>query len=214
MDSAQPFHLIAKTDTGVSFSGAHLMCDQQVAIPVKAVGDHITLVLAELNILGHIRHEQTVAVILTRTNIIEPIIIKLCQHCPAFRIGKQPVFECQLNFRLFLTGKNGFFFVEYVFCFFLAGIRINIIHRVFDLHRAEVHRLLQYLIGVFPVGAVSLVNRHGRRFHALIGDIVSAVVSGEFNSNGVSTVLVIHRGLEDVVHELLVDLSRNPRCTK
>ena len=113
------------------------MRHQQIAVPIKAVGDHITLVGSQGYVLRHIREYKVGAVINTRTEVVEFIIIEFCQPCAALRVSKQPAFKLRLNLRLFLTGKDGFLFVQDISDFILAFF-IHIIHRVFYFHKAEV----------------------------------------------------------------------------
>ena len=101
---SQPFHFIAKADSGVGFASTNFMCHQQITVTVKTMGDYIALVLSELDTLRHIRHEKIVTAVFTGADVVETVIVELCQACSTLRVGKQPAFKGHLDFRLFFTG--------------------------------------------------------------------------------------------------------------
>ena len=113
------------------------MGHQQIAVPIKPVGDYIPLMGSQGYIIRHIRECKVGTIIDTGTEIVEFIIIEFCQPCAALRVGKQPAFKFRLDLRLFLTGKDGFFFVQDISDFILA-VFVHIVHPVLYLHKAEI----------------------------------------------------------------------------
>ena len=137
MHLTQPFQFIGKGNSGVGLSSAHLMGHQQIAVPIKPMGDYIPLVASKPDILRHIRENKVCTVINTGTEVVKLVVIELRQPRPSLRLCKKPAFKLCLNLRLLFTGEDGFLFVQDVFHLVLA-VFIHILHPVLYLDKAEV----------------------------------------------------------------------------
>ena len=185
---------------------AHLMGKQRVAA-VQDMCDSVPLVLPQRNLRVHAGENDVAAVVFARTNGVEQFIILRHQRPPPLWVLPDPFAEGILDRLLLLLCKGGCFLVEHALLF-----SVRILHSVVDAHIPQVQRILQNLVGVGPVRTVGGIRGDiGARHDVLAVDSPFGGMGREVYLDG--TVLVI-RGIQQLVHEVLNVLRRNPRRTQ
>ena len=120
LTQAQP---LAFHGGGYHFKGlacSNHMGKQSIAA-IKDMGDGVDLMGSQLDLRVHAYKVQMTAIVLTGTDGVELLVIKLAKALSAVRIFPNPVLECLLNHFLLALCDSGFLFVQHR-CFFTAGI--------------------------------------------------------------------------------------------
>ena len=182
---------------------AHLMGKQRVAA-VQHMGDSVPLVLPQRNLRVHAGENNMAAVVFARTNGIEQLIVLRHQRLPPLRVFPYPFTESVLDGLLLLLCKGGRLLIEHAL---LPAVRI--LHSIVDAHIPQVQRVLQNLVGVGSVRAVGGIRGDIGAGHDILA--VDAPLGGMGREVYLDGTALVIRGIEQLVHEVLNVLRRDPR---
>ena len=95
------------------------------------------------------------AVIFAGSGAVHFLVVLPYQRLPPFRVAPYPVPKSVPDGLLFLRGKSGFLGIEDA-----PLLAVSILHGVVNADVAQVQAVLQYPVGVGPVGAVGGIGGH------------------------------------------------------
>ena len=205
LTKAKPFAFLCRRYHLKGLAGTYYVRQKRIAA-VKDMSNSIDLVWSQCDFGIDADKAHVTAVVFTRSERIELLVIHLGELFSALRITPNPVSKGLLDKLLLALCDSGFFLIEH--SRFLAVLILDIVK---DSHILEVEGFFHDLIAVDSCRAESIVRFD---ISTVVGFTLDIPFSGVLRIVNMDVPLAIPRCAEQLKHELLHDLRRKPRCAE
>ena len=173
---------------------------------VKDMRNRINLMLSESYFGIDTDKTHVTAIIFTRANAVELLVIHFCEPFTTLRITPDPICKRLLNEFLLTLCNSRFFLVEYRGLF--SVLVLNIIE---DADIFKVQRFLHDFIAVYSRSAISVVRFD---ISTVVGFTFYVPLSGKLCIMNMNIPLTVSRRIEQFKHKVLYNFRWKPSRTK